>query len=35
MLDKKVILCFLAGWLFAMLFPPSRVLAMITGQRGK
>lgn len=34
MLDKKVVVAILAGWIFAAFFPPGRVLALITGKRG-
>lgn len=33
-MNKKLILWFVAGWLLAVVFPPSRVLGMFTGKRG-
>lgn len=32
-MDKKLILVFLLGWGFAVVFPPSRVLALFAGKR--
>lgn len=31
-MNKKVILCFLAGWALAMVLPPQRVLGFMRGQ---
>ena len=32
--NKRLALWFLAGWLLAILLPPSRVIGMFTGKRG-
>lgn len=32
-MNKKMIMVFLAGWLLALLLPPTRVTAMLKGKR--
>lgn len=32
-MDKKVIVVFLLGWMFAFVFPPARVIALFAGKR--
>jgi len=31
-MNKKLIMWFVAGWLLALFFPPSRVMGMIKGK---
>ena len=31
-MNKKLIMWFVAGWLLALFFPPSRVMAMLKGK---
>lgn len=34
-MDKKIILWFVAGWLLSLIFPPTRLLMMISGKKGQ
>lgn len=31
-MNKKLVMIFLAGWAFAVIFPPSRVLGFVKGR---